>query len=333
MNETKGFLLFIITFLGLLFFLMLWPFTGYLLGAALLAFVLHPLKKYLAPFIGQKLSSGVLVVLGVTVIVLPLLVVGSMFIQEAQYVADNIDHSYTLDISEIEEEFYNRTGATLDVEYSLESIVERLSASAIGSLSQFLGLVAETLIGLLIMLFVLYYLLKDGDRLVEWSRKVMPLPEAVQNELQQSLHRTTWAVIMGHVLVAIIQGSIIGFALYLVGIPSYLFWSFVMVLLGFIPLIGTSLVWFPASIYLAALNQFGAAAFLILYGILVANLTDEFLRPYLVDRKAKLHPAAILIGVIGGVYVFGAAGLFIGPVVVGAFKTVVEVFSRSYESL
>jgi len=184
-----------------------------------------------------------------------------------------------------------------------------------------------------LLIFLLYYLLKDGEKFVKWLRDTTPLPSDIQNQLYARVNKTTWAVIKGHVLVAVVQGLIAGLGLAITGVPNYAFWTFIMVILGFIPIIGTVVVWLPAAAYLFAIDRSAAAIFLFLYGMVIVGLTDNILRPIAVDRGSNLHPAVIIIGVIGGVYIFGAAGLFIGPIILGIFKAVLLVFKNNYEDL
>jgi predicted PurR-regulated permease PerM len=106
-----------------------------------------------------------------------------------------------------------------------------------------------------------------------------------------------------------------------------------MILLAFIPLVGAFLVWGPAGGYLIFTGRPAPGIFLLIWGAVVVGLTDNFLRPLLVDREAELHPAVILIGVLGGLTVFGAAGIFMGPIALGVLKSVLEVFRNNYDEL
>jgi len=137
-------------------------------------------------------------------------------------------------------------------------------------------------------------------------------------------------VLIGHVLVAVIQGVIAGVGLTLVGIPNAVFWTFVMVLLALIPLIGTFAVWAPASAYLAWTGNTTPAVALFVYGVFVVGISDEYLRPVLVNRYAKLGPSVIIVGVLGGLTVFGFMGIFVGPIIVGSLKAAIEVYDDHY---
>jgi predicted PurR-regulated permease PerM len=128
---------------------------------------------------------------------------------------------------------------------------------------------------------------------------------------------------------AFAQGILAGIALFIAGIPNVFFWTFLMIILGFIPLIGSALVWFPAGIYLAVQGQLAMAAFVILYGVVVVGGSDNFLRPMLVDDSADIHPFFILIGLIGGIGLFGIAGIFLGPVTFGIFGNLLDMVQET----
>jgi predicted PurR-regulated permease PerM len=140
----------------------------------------------------------------------------------------------------------------------------------------------------------------------------------------------TRSILKGHVLVAIIEGLLGGIALFIAGVPGAAFWTFIMIIMSFIPVIGAFVVWLPAAIYMLVFVDPLRGIFILVYGFTIVSPSDSLLRPYLVDKKAGIHPAAVLIGVLGGVYVFGAIGLFIGPIILGFTKTMVEVVMNEY---
>lgn len=333
MNEQKGFLLLSIAVLGVISFLLVRPFLGYLLGSIILAFILHPLQKKTRSLVGETISAFLLVVFSVLMVVVPLLFIGAAVLEDARQLSDTINDTQVVDIGSIEEMIEGYTGREVDIQESIRATVDRFTGVALGNLSQLLGMVVEASLGFTLMLFVLYYLLKDGEGVVKWMKETTPMPRDIQESLYSRVNDTTWAVIKGHVLVAVIQGLVAGVGLAVAGIPNYFFWTFIMVLLGFIPIIGTIVVWLPASIYLMLIGRTGPGMFLMVYGFLVVSFTDNIFRPLAVERGADLHPAAILIGVLGGVYLFGAAGLFIGPIIIGVLKSVLLVFRNNYEDL
>lgn len=333
MNVEKGFLAGVSGLLIFLSFLMAAPFLGYLLTAIIIAFILNPVQKKLETYLGPNISSVLAIVLFVTAIFTPFVLGLNAVIGDATEIANNIDALETIDFTEIENTIKEYTDQDIDFESEIREILKDFTSIAVGGFSQILNMITSFAIGALITLFAIFYLLRDGDKLYAWMRKVTPMKEGLQDHLYSKASLMTWSVLKGHVLVAIVTGLIGGIGLFIAGVPRVAFWTFIMILLCFIPLIGAFLVWAPASAYLFIIDRPFAGAFLFLYGLIVVSLADNILRPYLVDKRADIHPAAILIGVIGGVYVFGAVGLFIGPVVFGFTKTALEVLMKNYETL
>lgn len=312
---------------------MLRPFLGYLLGAVILAFILTPLQSRLSKFIGSSISALGLILLVLLASTVPFAIVISAVAGDARDVAGDIDENRLVDIDDLEDEIERYTGRSIDLEPEIREAFNNFVSLTVGSVSNLLNVLSSIAIGASVMLFALYYLLKDGKDFTRYIKDTVPLPEDITDRLMQKTQKTTWAVIKGHILVAIAQGLIAGVGLWLTGVPNFAFWTFAMILLAFIPIVGAFLVWGPASLYLVSIGQTTAGIILFLYGAIVVGLTDNFLRPLLVDNSAELHPAVILIGVIGGVYVFGAVGLFIGPIIFGVLKAVLEVFKKNYEAL
>lgn len=333
MNIQKGFLISVILVLLLIAAELFRPFLGYLLGTVMLAFVLYPLQRRMAPRIGPRISAGILIIFTLLAAVIPLAVAVNAVVDDARDLNENLNQTQLLDIEELETMIFEMTGQQIDIDTELDQVLNSFITNTLGSVSTVLDIVTNLSIGLSLSLFVLFYLLKDGKKFKSWLMETTPMPQDIQEELYDKTYITTWAVVKGHVLVAIAQGSIAGLGLLVVGIDSYAFWTFIMILLAFIPIVGAFLVWGPAGAYLLMTGRPYAGVFLLLWGTVVVGFTDNFLRPLLVDRKAELHPAVILIGVIGGLYVFGAAGIFMGPISLGVLKSVLEVFKNSYEDL
>ncbi|MFB6291795.1 MAG: AI-2E family transporter, partial [Candidatus Nanohaloarchaea archaeon] len=330
MKTERAFLSALILVLIGVAFLMVKPLLGYLIGAVLLGFLLHPLQERLEPKLGEKVSAFSLVILTVLLAILPLSVAGFAVAEDAKDFAQDVQETDLINYGGIEQQIKSYTGQDIDLEKEINQAVKGFTTVTIGGFSKAIGLAAQIVIGMFVMLFLVYYILKDGEQFVIWLKEATPLPAEMQDILYERLSDTTWAVIQSHVLVAVAQGLAGGLGLALAGIPNYIFWTFVMIILGFIPVVGATLVWIPAAIYLFIIGSPAAAVFLTLYGFFVVGLIDNFLRPILVDRTAKLNPAVIILGVIGGVYVFGAAGLFLGPIILGALKAALTVFKNNY---
>ncbi|MFB6190492.1 MAG: AI-2E family transporter [Candidatus Nanohaloarchaea archaeon] len=331
MDIEKAFLAAMVAVLALIAWLMVAPFLGYILFAMIMAFILRPLQRRVAPVLGPRLSAFLLMLLAIAVIVVPLVFASAAVIQDAQDFSQDVNQTELINVSEVENLIKDTTGRQIDIETTIDRTVNKATNAAFGSFSRFVNLFVSLAIGMTLMLFLLYYFLKDGPEMVEWTKDLVPMQEDVKEEFASGINRTTWAVIKGHVLVAVAQGLIAGLGLFMAGVPNYVFWTFIMVVLGFVPLVGSFLVWGPASVYLFVTGRPLAGVFLLVYGAVIVGLTDNVLRPLAVDRSAELHPAIIMVGVIGGVYLFGAPGLFFGPILLGIFRAVMLVVKENYD--
>lgn len=327
MNLRFGFLTLLILALGYLTYLIFEPISTYLLAALLLAFMLYPLHLRLEPHIGARPSAFFLVLFAVSAAVTPVLILGYLLIQSIEELSKGIDEVAL--IQELEELILSLTGLQIDLIEIVRQTADRLSEAALSGITDVLFSTLHLVLGVLLLIFVLYYLILDGKDLIEWLKQVVPLDMVVIDELMTEANVITWAVLKSHLLVAIIEGILMGIGLYMAGVPNAAFWTVVMIVLSILPVIGASSIWAPAVLYLVYIGELPAALFLFVYGAVILNI-ENYIRAILVDRDADLHPAVVLVGVLGGLYVFGILGLFIGPIVLAIFKATVNVFGRQY---
>lgn len=330
MDTEEKFLGGLATLLILLSLFMVTPFLSYVVAAVLMAFVMRPLQRRIEPRIGSGLTAALLIVVFIAAILAPFGIALNAVVGDAREVISDIGQADMPGFDEIESFILEYTGQEISLEQELQQGLQNLVEGAAIGFAQAIDVITGFAIGFMIFLFIFFYLLKDGDRLYKWLREVTPVSDNIQDDLYFKARLMTRSVLKGHVLVAIVVGLIGGIGLWIAGIPNVAFWTFLMIIFSFIPVIGAFIVWLPASIYLFLSGDSFWGMFLFLYGAVIVSLSDNLLRPYLVDSRAEIHPAAIMIGVIGGIYVFGAVGLFIGPVIFGFTKTVLDVFMRNY---
>jgi len=331
-NLSKGYLLFLSAVLTILAVAMVLPFLQYFLIAVLLAFVLYPGHRKLAPEIGPKTSAFLLIIMATVALIIPFVIMVVAIAGDAMRLLEELQEG-EVGFGPVETWIEDVTGEEVDIAAIASDAAQDVAEIAVGEVPGVVDALTHMLVGLGLALFLLFFFLKDGERLVGWVREITPLPEDVQDSLYENVSDITAAVLLGHVVVAIIQGSIAGIGLFVVGIPNALFWTFMMIILALLPIIGAFLVWGPASFYLFTLGDVGPAIALFVYGAIVVSVTDEFIRPLIVDRKAEINPSIIILGVIGGMYFLGFMGLFFGPVILGALKVTLEVLNEHYEEL
>lgn len=332
MNVSRGFLLALIAVLGVVSLLIVLPYLQYVLLALLLAYVLYPIHNRLADRVGGTASAASMLALVTLAALLPFVVVLRVIAADAVAYAEALQTG-GIEFATIESAIAEWTGARVDLASSLGGSGEQIGGALVDAAGNVFGLLAHVLIGLGLTVFLLYYLLKDGERLVAWLQEITPLPRRVQDDLYAEISAVTWAVLAGHVFIAIVQGVVAGVGLFVAGVPSAIFWTAVMVVLALLPVIGAFMVWGPAALWLAATGDVAAAVALAIFGTIVVGVTDDYLRPIVVNRRTDVSPAVIILGVIGGLSVFGFIGLFVGPIVLGILKASLVVFDDYYDRM
>ena len=221
-----------------------------------------------------------------------------------------------------------------------ESISQRLNLS--GTLEQFAenvrtGAMAiasgsvQSFVQALLTLFVLFFLYRDQELILGTVRQLSPLTDSETNRLLKRLGDTIHATIFGTVVVAIIQGVLGGIIFWLLGLPGAVLWGTVMALLAIIPYLGAFVVWAPAAMFLAANGEWVKALILTGWGTIAIGLIDNLVYPILVGNRLRQHTVIAFIAIVGGIAVFGASGIVLGPVVVSLTEFLLETWRRRTE--
>ncbi len=332
MNKQQAFLLLLIGASATVGLLILIPFLEYVFGAAILAYMLHPLHLRLKPRIGERLSPIVLILMSAVTVVLPTVYILLVLWRDINHLASDAGE-LPFDVAETEAWLSELLGTDVDLGQETGSVLEELADILFGSVGEAFAMVLELSIGFALVLFLVYYILLDGQRFVTWSKSIAPMSDPMATRLVKQMDHTIWGVISGHIFVAVLQGVVAGVGLAVAGVPNYVFWTFVMIVLSLLPLIGAFLVWAPASGYLFLIDQPEWGFFLAVYGLTIVSLIDNYVRPIVIDREADLNPGIILIGVFGGVYTIGFTGLFIGPIVLGVLAATLTTFREQYDQM
>jgi predicted PurR-regulated permease PerM len=179
-----------------------------------------------------------------------------------------------------------------------------------------------TTVSVMLMLFVLFFVLRDGPKLAQDVAGMLPIDEHRRARLLQHLGDVTRAVFLGIGLTALAQGALVGFGFWIAGLPSALVFGVIAAIAALIPMVGAALVWVPGALFLAFNGDYGHAVFLAAWGALIVSMVDNFLRPVLISGRAEVPTLAVFIGVMGGLAAFGFIGLFVGPIVLGLLVAV-----------
>ncbi|AFZ74010.1 AI-2E family transporter [Natronobacterium gregoryi] len=311
--------------------LVILPYVQYVLIGIVLAYVLVPAQRHLEQYVGSMIAAGVLVAVAILVILLPIAYVLALAFREALQIVDAIQDG-DLDVAAIEERL-ETTGYTVDLAGMYDQYQEPITTGLQGLATSGLEIVGGLpgiLIGLTVALFVLFALLRDRERLLAWVREVTPVEDDLQRELLTGYDQLMWASVVGNVAVAMIQAIALGVGLVVLDVPAVIFLVVATFVFALLPLVGAFGVWVPVSAYLIAVGRPFAGAGLVVYGSIV-SASDTYLRPALIGRTSAFNSAIIVVGIFGGIVVFGAVGLFIGPVVIGGAKLTIDVYARERE--
>ena len=321
----------------------LWPFYGAILWAVVVAVIFAPVHRWLLQSMQGRsgLAAAVTVLIIIAMVLLPLAIVATSLVQEASGLVVKIqsgEYDFGSYVQRILDalpawatgliERIKLTNFSALPESFTSSLVKGGQALAPQALS--LGInTFEFMIGLGIMLYLLFFLLRDGDTIADRVREIIPLRSNQKATLFTRFADVVRATVKGGILVAIAQGTLGGIAFWFLGIHAALLWAAVMAFLSLVPAIGAGLVWVPVAIYFLATGAIWQGIGLILYGVLVIGLVDNALRPFLVGKDSKLPDYVVLISTLGGIKVFGLNGFVIGPLIAAMFMVSWEIFAAS----
>jgi predicted PurR-regulated permease PerM len=233
-----------VAFLGAFF--LLFPFLHYLFLALLLTYVLHPLKRRMQVRIRNRSVVALLLIFLILVaIILPVVFITTKLVTEVRATVSRVNESSERDVYlEKAERWIERvTGEPADLHSYRNQLVSQVRAFLVRIAPNLLGSISELLLGFFIMLFVMFYSLQSGRGSFERVRAIIPLAPNLKDKLIDEIKSVTWAVVYGQVVTALIQGSLGGLGFLMFGVPNAVLWGFVMIVLSFIPLVGTPIIW------------------------------------------------------------------------------------------
>lgn len=185
---------------------------------------------------------------------------------------------------------------------------------------------AQLFVSLGVMLYLLFFLFRDGPALAAMVRKASPLSDGHTDHILEKFTSVIKATVKGNVIIAVIQGTIGGVTFWLIGIDAALLWGLIMAVLSLLPAIGAALIWVPVAGYLLLSGEYLEGAVLLAAGVLVISTIDNLLRPPLVGRGSHLPDYVILISTLGGISMIGMNGFVLGPLIAAMFVAVWSLF-------
>ncbi len=333
-----NFLLILLLGVFVLTFFIIEPFLLTIILAGIFAITFYPLNKKILEYIpGQKTIASLFTVsIAVICMLIPFLFISTQIFSESVDLYTSItksDGGKNLIVSTVEsvgtllervtpgaQNFFTTFSGNLD------TYIKQGLAWVIDNLGVVLSGFSIWLLDLFIFFVALYYLIRDGDKLLKTLTKLSPLDKDDMNTIFSRLHLAVNSVIKGNLLIAILQGALVAVGFAMFGVPNALLWGAVAVITALIPGVGTGIVLLPGILYLFITHNIFGTIGLTLWGVIIVGLVDNLLRPKLVGEALSLHPLLILLSIIGGLFLFGPIGLFLGPIVMSLLFAFIDTY-------
>jgi predicted PurR-regulated permease PerM len=346
-------LLFLVFFFAVYFYLLyqlariMSPFLAPLVGAVMIVLIFHPLHARLRQHVrGPNVAAAASTLLVLLTIVVPIIVLLWLLVKEAADIAPVVsdwlskrqdlataiqDHKLPAPIAKvwikvtafIEKWQIDLRSVALEALREIGNSITKIGAA---TLKQFFGLILD----LIVLVLTLFFFFRDGGHIVRWILDMVPMEERNKQLIFGRLDRTLSAIVRGAFVTASAQGLLAGIGLAVTGVPFPVLLGFASALFSLIPFVGASLIWAPAAIYLYFTGHAVAAIVMAVWGALVVGLVDNFLRPYVIGEQAQLPILLILVGVLGGIQVFGLIGVLVSPLLIASVLAFAQIYREQY---
>jgi len=346
-NLRTAFVLLLVAAVTALFLAVVWPFLKPLLLAALLAGLFHRFYRWVTRLLGGRRSLAA----GVTLLVLLVLGLGpvsaflgivlqqalTMTNQAIPWLSEHLGEASTFNVHDwLVQRFPALARYVPSQEQLLQQVATAVKATGaylVSFASRMTATTAAFLLNLFVMLYAMFFFFRDGHKILERIFYYLPLSDEDESRMLTQFASITRATVKGTLVIGVIQGGLGGIAFWVAGIEGAALWGTIMTILSIVPGIGAPLVWVPFVIFLYVNGQYLTATLLLVWCGAVVTTIDNFLRPVLVGRDSEMPDLLILIGTLGGLFLFGPIGFIVGPIVCGLFLTVWDIYGTTFREI
>ncbi|MHA6288481.1 AI-2E family transporter [Maricaulis sp. CAU 1757] len=342
----RGFIAALALIISAIFVWMVRDYLAALFLAGVVAFFLRDTENWLSAKLGgrRQLSAAILVSATILAFVVPAVIVLGMVVEQAADVTERVSPWVERQVDLIRENGLDGLPVWLPfreqiIEYQtaitaqLGDMTGTVGGLLVDGLQRGTGGALKAVLNIFILVYALFFFLLIGPSTVERSVDLLPMSVEQRRLLSERVQSTIKATVKGTFVIAVIQGVLTGVGLAVAGVPGAIFWGAVAALLSIIPMIGTPIVWLPAAIWLYVSGDVAQAIGLGLWGAIVVGTSDNLLRPVLVGKDAKMSDLMVLISTLGGLSLFGAVGIIIGPVIAALFSSIWFIFGEAFAGI
>lgn len=324
---------------GVLAIYIILPFLSPLLWAAVLASLFYPLYKIIRGKIKNESASAFSTVAAVVFVVLiPVLLAAVLLIRESVGIYNHLSNPETIkSITEFIDS-YSSDGIigqaieNLDLKARVQNSLSTIATALLSVIRQGSASTLAFLAKLFLMLYALFFFLRDGKGFLLKLKRLLPLGDGNEEKLYNNFSSTARATLKGSILLSVIQGLFAGLGLFIVSFPGAMVLTIFAIILAIIPAVGPALILVPAAIYLFFTASLWQAITLLVVTVLV-SVSDNILRPILVGGDIEMHPAVFLFSTVGGIVVFGISGIVFGPILMSLFLALLQMYEKRYRKM
>jgi len=317
----------ILLILIILSFFLVRPILLSIIMGIILAVIFSPIYDWFYKYFKSKNFSALLICLILlVVIILPLWFLTPMIIDQSikVYLASQ-QMDFVTPLQNLFPGLFVSEQFSTEIGSAIYSFVTNATNSLMNSFSKLILNFPTMFLQLLIVFFVLFFVLRDKEQLVAYVQSLMPFSKDVEKKLFRSSKNITISVLYGQVVIGIFQGIIAGIGFFIFKVPNALLLTILAALGGIFPIIGTAIVWVPVVIYLLIAGNTFAAFGVILFGV-CSSLVENLVKPVFVSKRTNMNTSLILIGMIGGLFLFGILGIILGPLILAYLLIVLELY-------
>lgn len=331
-KSTEKYFLFILLSIAIvLTVLIIYPFLTMFVLSAAFAVVLSPLYQWIKKNIVRNVSwlaSLLTVVIFLLGLCAPLFFVGKAIFSQTQNVYSSIisSNSPSILIEKINGHIDNwlPEGFNFDVNAKISEMINSIS----GNLAHFFSATFHSVFMFILMVFALFYLLKDGKEWKDGLISLLPLSDENTKEILSTLKKSINRIFRGSFIIAIAQGVLAWIGLTIFGVPNAILWAVVASMASFVPTVGTSIVSVPAMLYLFFMGHEWQALGLLIWSVAIIGTIDNILSPYIISKDTDMPSLFILFAILGGISIFGPLGIIIGPLIISFLYSLVSIYKK-----
>jgi len=324
-------ILILIAILFILVFVIIKPLAIPIIYGILLAYILHPIQKRVSKRIKNENISAIIVSLCFFVILITVVIL--------------ISASVINQTTSLFNTFKNMDFKEVITKIIPNSIPPQISDTIVGSINSYIsnftsGLVDQVknflldtpvlLLELIVMIFVFFFVLRDGEKLVEHLESLSPFKTETTERIIKRFQEVTNSVLLGQILVGLLQGIVCGIGYFIFGVPNIIILIYITMIVSLIPFAGHGLVWVPVDIYLFMIGRTNAGIGFLIYGLIIITAVEHLSRPIIVSKKAHMNTGIVIVGMMGGLLSIGFSGLILGPLILSYILLIFDIYKKEF---